>query len=97
MDEIIDDLVRAAQRCERVAEAFEAEPLTSIRQRLVLYADSLLPYAPQSAIDGAAAYCPSEAESSRSQREIALRTAEYIIPCMERRYIQSKVMQHERR
>lgn len=41
MDEIIDDLVRAAQRCERVAEAFEAEPLASIRQHLKDACESL--------------------------------------------------------
>lgn len=35
MDEIVDDFVRAAQRCERAARAFETEPVCSIRQRLV--------------------------------------------------------------
>lgn len=35
MDEIVDEFVRAAQRCERAARAFETEPASSIRQRLV--------------------------------------------------------------
>ncbi len=35
MDDILDDFVRAAQRCERAASALEKEPVCSIRQQLV--------------------------------------------------------------
>lgn len=34
-DDILDDFVRAAQRCERAAAAFENEPLPSMRKRLM--------------------------------------------------------------
>ncbi|MHC4065249.1 MAG: TIR domain-containing protein [Planctomycetota bacterium] len=41
MDDILDDLVRAARRCERAARAFHQEPLRSVVQRLVDASDSI--------------------------------------------------------
>lgn len=41
MDDIIDDLLRTAQRCERAAKAFSGEPVAGITKRLMEAIDSV--------------------------------------------------------